>query len=146
MNVTELVPDDYDRWAELWRGYLTFYETELPGGIYAATWARILDPNGPIYALGARDEAGLLVGITHYLVHAHAWSQKNVCYLQDLFVDEAYRGRGFASALIAGVADVARARDYLRVYWLTHESNTTARALYDRVAKYTGFVRYDLPL
>jgi hypothetical protein len=29
-----------------------------------------------------------------------------------------------------------------RVYWLTHESNATARKLYDRVAKNTGFIQY----
>jgi hypothetical protein len=29
-----------------------------------------------------------------------------------------------------------------RVYWLTHETNTTARQLYDRVATRTGFIQY----
>jgi hypothetical protein len=29
-----------------------------------------------------------------------------------------------------------------RVYWLTHESNATARALYDRMATNAGFIQY----
>ena len=33
-----------------------------------------------------------------------------------------------------------------RVYWLTHESNTTAQALYDRVASRSGCIQYRLPL
>jgi hypothetical protein len=33
-----------------------------------------------------------------------------------------------------------------KVYWLTHLSNATARALYDRVATDTGFVHYEIPL
>jgi GNAT superfamily N-acetyltransferase len=143
---TILEPGDHDRWVELWRAYLAFYQTELPADIYTATWQRILDPNGAIHALGVRDDAGRLVGITHYLTHAHAWSRADACYLQDLFVDAAVRGRGYATALINGVADSARERGCFRLYWLTQESNATARRLYDRVAKFTGFIRYDFAL
>ena len=143
---TILEPGDYKRWAELWRAYLAFYETELPADIYAATWARILDPGAAIHALGVRDDSGRLVGITHYLTHAHAWSRDDACYLQDLFVDADVRGRGYATALINGVAAAARERGCFRLYWLTQENNATARRLYDRVAKYTGFIRYDFTL
>jgi GNAT superfamily N-acetyltransferase len=137
---------DRARWTQLWRAYLTFYAAALPEEIYAATWARILDPHGTIQALGVRDERGTLVGIAHYLVHAHAWSQHDACYLQDLYVDEAYRGRGCATALIAAVAQAARERGCFRLYWTTQESNATARSLYDKVARFTGFIRYDFPL
>jgi GNAT superfamily N-acetyltransferase len=146
LPVTVLEPGDRERWAELWRGYLTFYETELPADTYEATWARIMDPSGPIHALGVRDPAGRLVGITHFFYHAHAWSRSDACYLQDLFVDAEFRGNGYARALIHGVAAAARAQAALNLYWITHETNTTARYLYDAVARYTGFVRYDFPL
>ena len=39
--VTSLGPPDRVRWAELWRGYLNFYETELPPEIYDHTWQRL---------------------------------------------------------------------------------------------------------
>jgi len=94
-----------------------------------------------VYALVARVE-GQLVGIAHYLFHTSAWSA-DVCYLQDLFVDETVRSRGVAQALIAQVAAAAGARGATRLYWLTHHTNTRARRLYDRVAQYHGFVRYD---
>lgn len=143
---TTLEPADRERWAALWRDYLTFYETALPDDIYEATWERIMDPNGAIHALGVRGPDGTLVGITHYLIHAHAWSRADACYLQDLFVDAEFRGRGYARALIAGVAAKARERGHFRLYWLTQETNATARRLYDEVAQYTGFIRYDYPL
>lgn len=142
-SVTTLAPADHDRWAELWRGYLTFYETELPATQYDLTWQRIMDPNGAIYALGSRDDDGTLMGITHYLFHAHAWADRDACYLQDLFVDASCRGKGYAAALIAGVAADARDRGLTRMYWLTHTTNATARRLYDRVAKNAGFIRYE---
>lgn len=30
----------------------------------------------------------------------------------------------------------------LQVYWMTHESNQNARILYDKIAKYSGFIVY----
>jgi GNAT superfamily N-acetyltransferase len=146
LPITPLEPGDRERWNELWRGYLTFYETELPPDIYDLTWARIMDTFGAIYALGARDSDGRLVGITHYLLHAHAWARTDACYLQDLFVDADYRGRGYARALIEGVATAARERGCCRLYWLTHVTNVTARRLYDALAQDTGFIRYDFRL
>lgn len=143
---TMLEPGDRERWTELWRGYLTFYETELPDDTYAATWSRIIDPSGAIHALGVRDHHGRLVGITHFFTHAHAWTHDDACYLQDLFVDADYRGQGYARALINGVAAAARLRGCSRLYWHTSETNATARRLYDTLAKYTGFIKYDFPL
>jgi hypothetical protein len=44
------------------------------------------------------------------------------------------------------VAQAARARGAARLYWTTQENNTTARTLYDKVAAFNGFVRYDYSL
>jgi hypothetical protein len=40
------------------------------------------------------------------------------------------------------VADAARAAGAERLYWVTHETNAVAQALYDRVAEKTGFIQY----
>jgi hypothetical protein len=48
--------------------------------------------------------------------------------------------------LIERVARIARERDCLRLYWTTKEDNATARLLYDRLAKFNGFIRYDYAL
>jgi GNAT superfamily N-acetyltransferase len=94
--------------------------------------------------LGAR-LGGRLAGIAHYLFHAQTWSN-DCCYLQDLFTAADARGQGVATALIDGVAVAARARGALKYYWLTKEDNHPARALYDRIARWKGFLRYDYPL
>ncbi len=141
-----LAPADRDRWAELWAGYLAFYGTSVPDAIYTSTWSRILDPQGDIRALGARDESGRLVGITHYFFHPHAWSTRDACYLQDLFVDPAARGAGHGRALIEAVAAVARERHAHSLYWKTMTDNATARRLYDTVAAHDGTIVYYYPL
>jgi GNAT superfamily N-acetyltransferase len=85
------------------------------------------------------------VGIVHFMAHAHT-NGPDVCYLQDLFTDARSRGRGVGRALIAAVADWARARGCGRVYWATQRGNTTARSLYDQIAESAGFLIYRMPL
>ena len=143
IHIAPLRPEDLDRWNVLARGYKTFYKTSLPDSAYEKAWQRLLNRDG-IFALGATHD-GVLVGITHYLFHTSVWAE-NVCYLQDLFVDPIARGHGVARALIEAVAGISRERGAARLYWLTQEHNTTARALYDKVAKHNGFIRYDYPL
>ena len=143
IKIEALKVSDRARWDVLARGYKTFYETTLTDAEYDRAWARLMQGDA-IHGLGAHLD-GRLVGITHYLFHASVWSA-DVCYLQDLFTDAQVRGQGVARALIAGVADAAKARSAPRLYWLTHNDNATARALYDKVAACRGFVRYDFPL
>jgi GNAT superfamily N-acetyltransferase len=128
-------------WEPLWKGYLDFYETSVPAETYATTWARLHDPAEPMFVLGAYS-GGQLAGIVHYLYHRSCWTTGNYCYLQDLFVAEVARGQGLGRALIEAVYREARAASASRVYWLTHETNATARALYDKLADRPGFIQY----
>jgi GNAT superfamily N-acetyltransferase len=146
--VTPLALADHSRWSELWRGYLDFYETRLPPEIYDHTWQRLMAPDGVIRGLGARvdDASAPLAGIVHFLFHAHSWSPREVCYLQDLFVDASARRHGVGAKLIDAVGTVARDRGCLRLYWTTREDNAVARSLYDRIARFNGFIRYDYAL
>ena len=143
IEVRALDANDRTRWEILARGYKTFYKTPLPTEEYEKTWARLM-LGEDVFGHGAHLD-GQLVGIAHYMFHTSAWSTDD-CYLQDLFVDEAVRGQGVARALIEAVAEAAMARGATRYYWLTHETNTTARLLYYKVGEYKGFIRYDYPL
>jgi GNAT superfamily N-acetyltransferase len=90
--------------------------------------------------LAERD--GTARGLVHIILHRSGWLDHPTCYLQDLFVDPGERGTGMGHALIEHVYDVIRAAGGKKVYWLTHESNATARQLYDRVATNAGFIQY----
>ena len=138
-----LAAADRERWLSLARGYKAFYKTQVTDEEYDRAWQRLLGEDR-IRGLGARLD-GRLVGITHYLFHTGTWNHE-VCYLQDLFVDPECRGRGVARALIEAVAKAARERGAEKLYWLTQDHNATARALYDRIAQYNHFIRYDYPL
>jgi GNAT superfamily N-acetyltransferase len=143
ITIDALQPGDRAAWGVLAHGYKAFYKTDIPESDYDAAFARLL-AGREVQAWVARRD-GQVVGIVHYLFHASAW-MADACYLQDLFVSEQLRGQGIAAALIERVAQSARQRGASRLYWLTQDDNARARALYDRVAQYKGFIRYDFPL
>lgn len=142
VTIRPLQAADRPQWSPLWAGYLAFYESELPQSVTDTTFARFLDPAEPMFALVAEDESGALIGFVHCVLHRGTWAVGDFCYLEDLFVSEAGRGKGVGLALIEAVYARADELGCGRVYWLTHETNTTARALYDRVAQNRGFIQY----
>jgi GNAT superfamily N-acetyltransferase len=113
----------------------------LPDEITQITWARFFDAYEPVHAMVAEHE-GRLVGLVHYLFHRSTISIAPTCYLQDLFTDASTRGQGVGRALIGAVYGQATLAGVSRVYWLTHETNSTAMKLYDQVAERSGFVVY----
>ena len=143
IDIGKLQPGDRAAWEALFRGYIDFYERTLGQEDYDRAWQRFQE-DSVLHALGARVD-GRLVGITHFFIHPNT-SGPDVCYLQDLFTENGLRGKGVGRALIQAVADWARAHGCCRLYWLTHESNATARTLYDKVAENRGFVRYQIEL
>jgi len=86
--------------------------------------------------------AGELVGLTHYIFHRSTTMIGPTCHLQDLFTREVARGKGVGRMLVAGVCERAGHAGAGRVYWHTHETNATARRLYDDVALRSGFIVY----
>ncbi|CDZ37603.1 Putative histone acetyltransferase (HAT) [Neorhizobium galegae bv. officinalis] len=141
-TVRPFEPNDHAQWVPLWEAYLHFYETVLPKEQYNLTWSRLLDPAEPMHGFGAFDETGRMIGITHAIFHRSCWLPDWTCYLQDLYVAQTQRGKRTGEALIEAVADLARANGAGRLYWLTHESNSAARRLYDRIAQNSGFIQY----
>ena len=140
IEISPLRDSERSRWNELWSAYQRFYDIKLPPEVSDSTWQRIHD--GRIHGLGARDAADRLIGIVHFLYHEDTWSLARACYLQDLYVDETVRGGGCGRKLIEAVNAAARAAAANSPYWLTHESNTVARRLYDRLARNHGFLHY----
>ncbi|OHX20218.1 GNAT family N-acetyltransferase [Chromobacterium sphagni] len=141
--------NDYQAWRPLWDGYNAFYgrsgETALSEEITRQTWARFHDDAEPVNALVAEHQ-GRIIGLVHTVIHRSTTRLADVCYLQDLFTVPEARGQGVARALIKAVYQQATARQCNRVYWQTHETNQTARALYDKVAENKGFIIYGLEL
>jgi GNAT superfamily N-acetyltransferase len=140
IQIAALKLSERARWSELWSEYQRFYGVEIPADVTENTWQRL--HSGRVHGLGARNSDDQLVGIVHFLYHEDTWSKQPACYLQDLYVDSTLRGTGCGRLLIEAVATAARAAGANSPYWLTHETNTVARRLYDRIGKNHGFIQY----
>jgi GNAT superfamily N-acetyltransferase len=141
ITIRKLRADERAAWEPLWRAYLDFYRTTVPAAVYDSTWTRLHDPAEPMWLLGAYVD-DRLAGIVHFLYHRSCWTVGDYCYLQDLFVAEDARKLGIGRALIEAVYGEAKAAGASRVHWLTHETNATARSLYDTLADRPGFIQY----
>jgi GNAT superfamily N-acetyltransferase len=143
VKVRRLQAGDREAWLNLFKGYIAFYRTTVPEAVIEATWQRLMagEPDFHI-ALVAVDADDRAIGLAHMLLHRSTWSASWYCYLEDLFVDPLQRQTGAGRALIEAVYREADARGCTRTYWVTEESNATARALYDQVATRSPFVQY----
>ncbi len=141
-TIRRLSPTDRVQWDQLWQGYLTFYEASVPADVTDLTWHRLMDPEAPILGFCAAAPEGKLLGFVHYLFHPVTWSAGPRCYLEDLFTGAEARGQGVGRALMEAVYAEADTRGADQVYWLTQDSNATARKLYDQVANATPFIKY----
>lgn len=135
------LPADETSWRDLWRGYCGFYGASVSDDVTARTWQRILDPDSAIMCIVAELD-GRVYGFANCVLHEATWETQPVCYLEDLYVMPAARGRGIGGHLIEWLRNAMRAEGWARLYWVTHKDNAAARHLYDRYAQADDFVRY----
>lgn len=93
------------------------------------------------YPIGSK-----ILGFVHYVFHGSTWAINDFCYLEDLFVAPASRGKHIGKQLIEYVKQQAEERQCARLYWHTQESNLTAQKLYNWIAEKPGVIEYRLPI
>jgi GNAT superfamily N-acetyltransferase len=116
-------------------------DSKCSGAYFLPSTLSIVTPMTPMHALVAAD-AGILLGLAHFLYHRSTIQVAPTCYLQDLFTSHASRAKGIGRALILAVYEHAKIAGSPRVYWQTHETNAAAMNLYDKVAEKSGFLVY----
>ncbi len=142
LTIRPLEPNDYVPWEAMFRAYIRYYKAKVPDDVIALTWQRLIGQEDGFLGLVAQEDSGRLVGLAHILFHRSTWSPTHYCYLEDLFVDIDTRRSGVGRALIEATYREADKRGATRTYWATMAENATARRLYDRLAKMSGFVQY----
>lgn len=74
--------------------------------------------------------AGEPAGFALYFTNFSTWTGKPGLYLEDLFVREAYRGKGVGKALLLHLARLANQRGYGRMDWWVLDWNMPAIDFY----------------
>ncbi|HWL76091.1 GNAT family N-acetyltransferase [Microbacterium sp.] len=73
---------------------------------------------------------GEIVGIAIWFLTYSTWTGTHGIWLEDLFVDDAQRGRGYGKALMASLAAVCVERGYARFEWSVLDWNEPSIAFY----------------
>ena len=146
VTIRDLRAEDEAAWRQHWADYLTFYEATLPQETTDLTWQRVAGDDPAFGGLVAVAGDGEIVGIANYILHPSTWGTTPFCLLNDLYVSPAARGKGAGRALIDALIARGQELDWARVYWVTKESNATARILYDSYGPADGFIRYTVKL
>lgn len=88
--------------------------------------------------------AGNVVGCALWFLNFSTWEGSHGIYLEDLYVQEAYRGRGIGRRLLAALAAEAHQRGFSRLEWSVLDWNMSAIGFYEslgarRMAEWTMF-------
>ena len=145
MTVITRAPAARDRsdWDRLYRGYAEFYGVPQTGEMRDRVWGWLTDDAHEVRGLLAEAD-GTVVGLAHYRPFASPLRATTNCFLDDPFVDPGHRGSGAARALIEAVRARARENGWGVVRWITADDNYRGRGLYDKLARRTMWVTYDM--
>ena len=105
-------------------------ERPTAGSAAASIAALLADPNTE-FLLGSVSPELPLCGICQLRYRHSVWTGTPDCWLEDLYVEEAGRGRGLGRALVEAALERARARGAARIELDTNEDNAAAIALYE---------------
>lgn len=110
---------------------LAEYEREpdaVDNSVDALTAALFGDDPAVFAHVAERD--GAVVGIAIWFVTYSTWTGRHGIWLEDLFVYESERGRGYGVALLASLAAVCVNRGYARLEWTVLDWNAPSIAFY----------------
>ena len=134
---------DKENWIKLYFGYARFYKVPMKQEILDTLWSWIHDENHVVNGICYEIE-GKIVGIAHYRTMPRPIKCQYIGFLDDLFVDEHFRGQKIAHKLIKHLESLSKKKNWDGIRWITHSSNENAKKLYDKIAKNTGFELYEL--
>lgn len=143
LRVRPLQSTDYEGWLPLWDGNNLGHRDEA---VTKQTWARLNDAQFPVHGLLALKD-NQPVGLLHYIVHPTTGSLKNVCYMQDVYVDPTHRQQGIARAMIEELTRIGKTeKNWARIYWLAEASNEAAQRLYKNLGVKLDFTLHVMPV
>ncbi|MEJ8571151.1 GNAT family N-acetyltransferase [Microbaculum marinum] len=146
IRVVPLAPEHRAAWEELFAGYAAFYKVEQTPQMRETVWGWHFDPDHESEALVALDADGRPIGLAHFQKFSRPLGANVAGFLNDLFVEPDSRGSGAAEALIEAVCEIGRERGWAAIRWLTAEDNYRGRSFYDRLARKTPFIAYQIDL
>jgi len=145
ITVRALTANDRDRWQELYSGYCDFYAKPLSDERAETVFGWLLDADHELECIVAELD-GQIIGLAHFREFARPIAGGRAMFLDDLFTAQEARGTGAATTLIEALREIGTERGLVMIRWLTAEDNVTAQRVYDKIARKTNMLTYDLEL
>ena len=146
MKINVEVPQQQDRqsWERLYYGYAEFYQAPMNEQIIDTVWSWIFDTNHSFYCLLAKDNNGTALGLMHYRAMVSPLRGTSIGFLDDLFIDPAFRGAGTGEIMFKALKKEAQKNGWPIIRWITAENNYRARNLYDQISDKTHWLTYQM--
>ncbi len=141
MPVNAVVASDLDELAQLFAGYLEFYQVPKPLDVIREFLAARLR-NGDSTLLLARDDAGVAQGFVQLYPFFSSLALAPAFLLSDLFVSPNARRHGVGEVLMNAARAHAEANGACGLQLETAKTNLAGQALYERL----GYVKDEVYL
>ena len=141
--IANIGENDFDDWRQMFVDFAILHDVfPTPEGV-ARTWGWLCDPTHPETGLilRVRDD---VVGFVHYRLQPSALRGTQILYLDDLFIAEAHRGSGVADDMMDRLREIAQTHGCSAIRLDTHATNGRARRFYERHAKNTNWITYEM--
>lgn len=129
-TIRTATPEDVPQILAFIRG-LAAYERE-PDAVTATEADLLRDGFGtnPFYSCLIAEHSGRPAGFAFYFFNYSTWTGRPGLYLEDLFVNQEFRGLGIGKALLQRVAAIAVEKNCPRLQWEVLDWNTPAVDFY----------------
>lgn len=127
-GITAATENDFPGILSLIQEFATFQKTPEKVTI---NLQQMMEGKGLFNAFVAKQD-GAIVGFASYFPTWYSWSGRAL-YLDDLYVQDAYRKKGIGKALLDAVIDKARMENCIKVRWQVSNWNTNAIGFYKKM-------------
>jgi GNAT superfamily N-acetyltransferase len=129
-SVRRAGPDDAEAVARMLHDFNTEFDESTPGPEFLAKRIRALLESGDVtVVLGGAGPDGLAL----MRFRPSLWSETLDCFLEELYVVPDRRGQGLGRAIMEAAMDIARETGAGYIDLGTGETDTAARALYEKL-------------
>ena len=134
---------DKENWKKLYIGYANFYKSPINDIILDTVWSWLMDKNHEVKGI-VYEIDGNIIALAHYRAMPRPLKGKYIGFLDDLYVDPAYRNRKIGQKLMNEIKVISRSEKWDLLRWITHQDNIKAKSLYDKISEKTIWEVYEM--
>ncbi len=131
-NIISIEEKDMDAVYELYQEFAAYEKLEDYFSATREDMKKLIFQDKLLHILKAEVEEEL-AGLAAYYYQLVSFPAKKVLYLEDIFVREAYRGKGIGNLFLKKLEETAREKDCLKMTWKCLGWNQSSRSFYEHI-------------